>query len=115
MTEAAEEIRAYLDGGRRFVNLELSTLTSRWLEARRDWAQSGGTHNSGELANLTAEFSLRQLEPPYELAPASDRTRSSIIETATTPFKEGFKAGTAAFGRGLKAEWKPYHFSSLSD
>jgi hypothetical protein len=32
----------------------------------------------------------------------------NIIETATTPFKEGFKEGAAAFGRDLKAEWKPY-------
>jgi hypothetical protein len=29
------------------------------------------------------------------------------IEIATAPFREGVKEGAAAFGRELKAEWKP--------
>jgi hypothetical protein len=71
-----EQKRSYLEGGRRFEDLELATLTSRWIEARQDWLRSGETHNGGELDDLSVEFALRELQPPYELAPKNNDSKA---------------------------------------
>ena len=111
LAKTDRDTRSYLEQGRRFEDLELATLTSRWLEARRGWLRSKGSYNPGELAHLTAEFTLRQLDPPYELAPESRPTakrRNNSIGIAIAPLSEGFKEGAGAFGRDLKAQWKPH-------
>jgi hypothetical protein len=78
----------YRKDGRRFAELELATLTAMWLEATRDWLRTRGNVPGVEMQDLTSEFVLRGIDPPYELvqtATARATGNANLGSIQTTP------------------------------
>ena len=93
----------YRTDGRRFAELELATLTSMWLEATRDWLRTKGNANGLEMQDLTSEFALREIEPPYELvqtATARATGNARLGSTQTSP--EQIRDEIKRFGDGSR-------------
>ena len=60
-----EQTRDYVGRGRRFARLEVGQLNQSWITAVRRWLARKNPTNELTMDDLTSEFALRKLKPPY--------------------------------------------------
>ena len=60
-----EQTRDYIGRGRRFARLEVGQLNQSWITAVRRWLARKNPTNELTMDDLTSEFALRKLKPPY--------------------------------------------------
>ena len=61
-----ERRRSYLARGRRFVVLDVGQLSKSWITAVKNWLARKDRASEITMDDLTAEWRLRGLEPPYD-------------------------------------------------
>jgi hypothetical protein len=60
-----EKTRAYVERGRLFSRLDQEALEARWIQTFEATAADPSTENRALNNDLSSEFELRSLEPPY--------------------------------------------------
>jgi hypothetical protein len=60
-----EQTRDYIGRGRRFARLDVGQLNQSWIDAVRRWLARKNPRNELTMDDLTSEFALRKLKPPY--------------------------------------------------
>jgi hypothetical protein len=63
-----QHVRDYASRGRRFEKTPVDQLQGEWVLLVRAWATNPHEHNNPRRADIEAEFTLRGLKPPYEMA-----------------------------------------------
>ena len=61
-----DETNDYAARGRRHRSVELDQLKAEWVSAFKKWALSLGAADPREIDDLSAEFRLRNIEPPFD-------------------------------------------------
>ncbi|MEE7451531.1 hypothetical protein MRF4_29260 [Methylobacterium radiotolerans] len=59
-------LQSYLERGRKLEGLSEELLQARWIEAARMWGQAPFDPATA-MDEITAEYTLRKVEPPYDL------------------------------------------------
>jgi hypothetical protein len=84
-----ESTQAYVSRGRGHESLELDRLRAVWVRAFKEWAASLGSADPRALDDVSAEFRLRKIEPPFDLV--SDERRVLVEEVRKGgPYNPGF-------------------------
>jgi hypothetical protein len=84
-----EQIKDYLDRGRRFAALDVRQLSEDWIIAVRSWLSCKDRECEQMMDDLTAELQLRRSEPPYDAVKQELAARFALNEEAQQE-----KAGT---------------------
>jgi hypothetical protein len=77
-SQELEQTQAYVSRGRGHESLTVDQLRAVWVRAFKQWAASLGSADPRELDDVSAEFRLRKIEPPFNLV--SDERRALVEE-----------------------------------
>jgi hypothetical protein len=86
----------YRKRGRHFDKVALSDLGKRWVPSVRSCRKSDSAAASLELVDLSAEFTLRQQEPPYPEVAAE--IQAAIEEEGPKSFVPGVRRFRRSLG-----------------
>lgn len=101
-----ERTEDYLRRGRRFEALPNDALAALWINGMRAWA--GTVHpRPTDLDDADAEFALRGMRPPYELAASELRTVIAAADAAFDALCDeqravAFRAVVAAYAKARR-------------
>ncbi|PVE24311.1 hypothetical protein DC522_11625 [Microvirga sp. KLBC 81] len=62
-----QQVRDYASRGRSLEKTSIERLQGEWIALVRAWVTNPHEHSNPQRADIEAEFTLRGLEPPYEM------------------------------------------------
>lgn len=86
--EKLDDLKSYLERGRRYETLADEELEELWIKAVKDWSD-GPFRPSISLNDCDAEYALRGSKPPYDLAAADIERAITTINARAEAMSDG--------------------------